>query len=58
LWRRATRWSQVRADLDPHRFTMRTAPALIAKSTAWQDYGEAERPLEAAIRQLARANAA
>jgi bifunctional non-homologous end joining protein LigD len=51
-------WSQVRADLDPHRFTMRTAPALIAKSTAWQDYGEAERPLEAAIRQLARANAA
>jgi bifunctional non-homologous end joining protein LigD len=50
-------WSQVRADLDPHRFTMRTAPALIRKSTAWQDYCDAQRPLEPAIKQLARPTA-
>ncbi len=51
-------WDQVRAGLDPRRFTMRTAPALIARSTAWRDYRDSQRPLEAAIRQLARATAA
>jgi bifunctional non-homologous end joining protein LigD len=38
-------WSQVRKGLDPTRYTLRTAPALIARSKAWQDYAEAERPL-------------
>ncbi|MDB5454985.1 MAG: ligase, partial [Caulobacter sp.] len=28
-------WTQVKAGLDPHRFTIRTAPALLAKTTAW-----------------------
>jgi bifunctional non-homologous end joining protein LigD len=51
-------WTQLRSSLDPKRFTIRTAPALIAKSTAWQDYCDAERPLVPAIKQLARAHAA
>jgi bifunctional non-homologous end joining protein LigD len=45
-------WSQVRAGLDPQRFTIATAPALLAKSKPWRDYCDAERPLEGAIRKL------
>ena len=45
-------WNQVRDGLDPMRFTVRTVPALLAKSKAWADYCDAERPLEAAIRKL------
>jgi bifunctional non-homologous end joining protein LigD len=45
-------WSQLRAGLDPQRFTIATAPALLAKSMPWQDYCDAERPLEGAIRKL------
>ncbi|HEY2105222.1 MAG TPA: hypothetical protein VGH29_05530 [Candidatus Binataceae bacterium] len=51
-------WAQVRADLDPLRFTIRTAPALIANRTAWQEYGDAQRPLDPAIKRLARPKAA
>jgi bifunctional non-homologous end joining protein LigD len=47
-------WSQVRSGLDPQRYTMRTVPALIAKSAAWKDYCDAERPLKAAIEKLVR----
>ncbi len=46
------RWPQVKAGLDPARYTVRTVPALIAKSKAWEDYCEAVRPLEPAIRKL------
>jgi bifunctional non-homologous end joining protein LigD len=46
------RWPQVKSGLDPTRYTMRTAPALIAKSKAWADYCDAVRPLEPAIRKL------
>ncbi len=46
------RWPQVKSGLDPTRYTIRTAPALIAKSKAWDDYCEAVRPLEPAIRKL------
>lgn len=45
-------WSQVRAGLDPGRFTTATAASLLARSKAWQDYCDSERPLEAAIRKL------
>jgi bifunctional non-homologous end joining protein LigD len=45
-------WSQVRASLDPRRYTMRTAPALIARGTAWEEYCDSERPLEPAIRKV------
>lgn len=46
-------WSQVRAGLDPQRFTMQSAPAQLAKSKPWKGYCDAERPLKAAIRKLA-----
>jgi bifunctional non-homologous end joining protein LigD len=45
-------WSQVGDGLDPERFTIKTAPALLARSKAWADYCDAERSLEAAIRKL------
>jgi bifunctional non-homologous end joining protein LigD len=45
-------WNQVRDGLDPMRFTVKTVPALLAKSKAWADYCDAERPLEGAIRKL------
>ena len=45
-------WTQVRSGLDPKRFTIRTAPVLVAKMTAWSDYAESERSLTAAIRKL------
>ncbi len=51
-------WPQVKADLDPKRFTLRTVPSLISKSKAWADYCDAERPLEPAIKRLGRARQA
>lgn len=42
-------WAQVKADLDPKRFTVRTVPALLAKTKAWAGYDEAATPLRAAI---------
>jgi len=45
-------WSEVRAGLDPRRFTIATAPALLAKAKPWADYDAANRPLKAAIRKL------
>ena len=45
-------WSKVRSGLDPQRFTLRTAPQILAKSKAWTDYRNAERPLREAIRKL------
>jgi bifunctional non-homologous end joining protein LigD len=45
-------WTQVRAGLDPKRFTLRTAPALIAKSDPWTDYDAGARPLRDAIKKL------
>ncbi|MBV8359775.1 MAG: DNA ligase D [Deltaproteobacteria bacterium] len=45
-------WKQVKPGLDPMRFTIRTAPELLARSTAWKDYADSERPLEDAIRRL------
>lgn len=47
-------WSQVKKGLDPARYTLRTAPALIARSTAWADYCAAERPLAGAIKRLGK----
>jgi bifunctional non-homologous end joining protein LigD len=45
-------WTQVRKGLDPMRFTLRTAPALIAESPAWRGYFESERSLIEAIDRL------
>jgi bifunctional non-homologous end joining protein LigD len=47
-------WSQVKKDLDPLRFTVRTAPALIAKSAAWKDYCDSERSLIAAMKRIVK----
>ncbi len=46
-------WTQVKADLDPRRYTVRTVPALLARTKAWADYDEAASPIKAAIRKLA-----
>ena len=45
-------WSQVRATLDPKRFTIKTAPSLLAKSKPWEEYCDSEVPLKAAIRKF------
>jgi bifunctional non-homologous end joining protein LigD len=47
-------WDAVRPGLDPHHFTLRTAPRLIAKSKAWDGYDAAARPLADAIGRLGR----
>jgi bifunctional non-homologous end joining protein LigD len=43
-------WSHVKKGLDPKRFTLRTAPALLQRSAAWKDYDDAARPLADAIK--------
>ncbi len=48
-------WSQVKANLDPKRFTLRTVPGLLKKSIAWKDYCDNARPLEPAIKRLGTA---
>jgi bifunctional non-homologous end joining protein LigD len=45
-------WAQVRGDLDPTRYTVRTVPALLAKTKAWQGYDEAAASIKAAIGKL------
>jgi bifunctional non-homologous end joining protein LigD len=46
-------WSALKKGLDPKRFTVRTAPAMIAKSKAWKDYAKAEKPLLPVLKKLA-----
>jgi bifunctional non-homologous end joining protein LigD len=45
-------WAQVRGDLDPRRYTVRTVPALLAKTKAWQGYDDAASSIKAAIGKL------
>ena len=45
-------WAQVKGDLDPKRFTVRSVPALLAKSKAWRDYDEAASSIKAAMKKL------
>jgi bifunctional non-homologous end joining protein LigD len=42
----------VKKGLDPARYTVRTAPALLAKSKPWADYCDGERPLSDAMKKL------
>lgn len=44
-------WGQIKKGLDPRRFTIRTAPKLIAKSSAWGEYCDSQRELAAAIKR-------
>ena len=46
-------WAQVRGDLDPKRFTVRTVPALLARTKAWQGYDDAAASMKSAVRKLA-----
>jgi bifunctional non-homologous end joining protein LigD len=46
-------WSQVRKDLDPARFSIRTVPSLLGKSRAWREYADAAVPLRAAMQKAA-----
>jgi len=45
-------WTQVRGDLDPKRYTVRTVPALLAKSKAWDGYEDAAGPIKPAMKKL------
>ncbi|HLZ05849.1 MAG TPA: DNA ligase D [Bradyrhizobium sp.] len=45
-------WAQVKGDLDPKRFTVRTVPPLLAKAKAWQDYDDAASSIKAAMKKL------
>jgi bifunctional non-homologous end joining protein LigD len=45
-------WSQVRGDLDPKRYTVRTVPALLAKTKAWEGYDKAAASIKPAIKKL------
>lgn len=47
-------WGQVKKGLDPASYTIRTVPELVAKMTAWKDYGDGERPLATAIKRLGK----
>jgi bifunctional non-homologous end joining protein LigD len=46
-------WAQVKGDLDPKRYTVRTVPALLAKTKAWDDYDDAASSIKSAIKKLA-----
>jgi bifunctional non-homologous end joining protein LigD len=48
-------WPQLRAGLDPKRFTIRTVPKLYAKSRPWRGYDDAACPLAPAIKKLGAA---
>ncbi len=50
-------WTQVKVGLDPARFTVRTTPALFARSRPWRDYDKSARSLESAIRRLTKSGA-
>jgi bifunctional non-homologous end joining protein LigD len=46
-------WAQVRGDLDPKKFTLRTVPALLSKTKAWTGYDDAAASIKAAMKKLA-----
>jgi bifunctional non-homologous end joining protein LigD len=46
-------WAQVRTDLDPKRYTVRTVPSLLSKTKAWDGYDDAATSIKPAIKKLA-----
>lgn len=46
-------WAQLKSDLDPRRYTVRTVPGLLGRSKAWDGYDDAAASIKAAIRKLA-----
>ena len=51
-------WANIKPSLDPQKFTIRSVPALIARSKAWVDYAEGERPLADAMARLGKSKVA
>lgn len=47
-------WAQVKGDLDPKQYTVRTVPGLLARSKAWEGYDDAAASIKAAAKKLAR----
>lgn len=47
-------WSQVKADLDPSRFTVRTVPKLLKQTKAWEGYDAAAGSIRDAIKKLGK----
>jgi bifunctional non-homologous end joining protein LigD len=47
-------WAQVKGDLDPKRFTVRSVPALLAKTRAWQGYDDAAVSIKGAMKKLSQ----
>ena len=48
-------WSQVKSGLDPLKYTVRTAPALLKKNAPWNDYEAGARSLVKAIEAISAA---
>lgn len=46
-------WAQVKSDLDPKRYTLRSVPGLLPRSKAWEGYDDAAVSIKAAIKKLA-----
>ncbi|MET4029976.1 bifunctional non-homologous end joining protein LigD [Bradyrhizobium sp. JR7.2] len=46
-------WAQVKGDLDPKRYTVRTVPGLLARSKAWDGYDESASSIKTAMKKLA-----
>jgi bifunctional non-homologous end joining protein LigD len=46
-------WAQVRGDLDPKSYTVRSVPALLSKTKAWAGYDDAASSIKPAIKKLA-----
>jgi len=51
-------WAQARVGLDPRKFTIRTARALLDRSGAWEGYADSSRPLLPAVEKLVGQGAA
>ncbi|MBM2712687.1 DNA ligase D [Mesorhizobium caraganae] len=51
-------WGQVKADLDPKKYTVRTVPGLLKRTVAWADYDDGERSIATAIKRLGSAKLA
>ena len=45
-------WAQVKNDLDPKRYTLRSVPELLTRSKAWAGYDDAASSIKAAIAKL------
>jgi bifunctional non-homologous end joining protein LigD len=45
-------WTQLKADLDPKRYTVRTVPSLLSRGKPWRGYDDAASSIRGAIKKL------